>query len=272
MPYILESGIEATKVEYIDGETVKVVTPEGNKDSSGVILINQDGGASNVYAISYSLPEVSPPAKVIADLVYDRYIKISWTPVPDALEYEIYVVIDGSNIEMIGTSKTTGFVYEDLEPRTSYKFIVKAIGEFNISQASQESNTVRTGNVVGIPDTDGELNEKTVTIKNGTIAEVIIGRSDFNRELTIDLIRGELAGAKEIVISMPAEVVTSYYAKNITVIGQDYVLVFNPNAFKTEEMIYHSNNKSAGVRFRMYPNNNNPNLEKEIQDFLPDTY
>ena len=27
-------------------------------------------------------------------------------------------------------------------------------------------------------------------------------------------------------------------------------------------MIYHSNNKSAGVRFRMYPNNNNPNLEK----------
>lgn len=262
VPYILESGIEATKVEYIDGETVKVVTPEGNKDSSGVILINQDGGASNVYAISYSLPEVSPPAKVIADLVYDRYIKISWTPVPDALEYEIYVVIDGSNIEMIGTSKTTGFVYEDLEPRTSYKFIVKAIGEFNISQASQESNTVRTGNVVGIPDTDGELNEKTVTIKNGTIAEVIIGRSDFNRELTIDLIRGELAGAKEIVISMPAEVVTSYYAKNITVIGQDYVLVFNPNAFKTEEMIYHSNNKSAGVRFRMYPNNNNPNLEK----------
>lgn len=147
-------------MEFIDGETVKVVTPEGNKDSSGVILINQDGGASNVYGIKYSLPEVTPPEKVTADLIYDRYIKVTWTPVPGAIEYEIYVVINDSNIEMVGTSKTTSFVYEDLEPRTSYKFVVKALGEFNISQASMESNTVRTGNVAGIPDTDGGLSEK----------------------------------------------------------------------------------------------------------------
>ncbi|NLM48003.1 MAG: cell surface receptor IPT/TIG domain-containing protein [Epulopiscium sp.] len=262
VPYILESGIEATKVEFIDGETVKVVTPEGNKDSSGVILINQDGGASNVYGIKYSLPEVTPPEKVTADLIYDRYIKVTWTPVPGAIEYEIYVVINDSNIEMVGTSKTTSFVYEDLEPRTSYKFVVKALGEFNISQASMESNTVRTGNVAGIPDTDGGLSEKTISSKKGTIAEVFIGRNDYNKALTIDLIRGDLAGAKEIVISIPAEVVTSYYAKDITVIGRDFVLVLNPNAFKTETMLANSNNKSAGVRFRMYPATNNPNLEK----------
>lgn len=260
-PYVLESGIEAIEVEYIDGETVRVVTPEGNKDSFEVILINQDKGATNVYSISYSLPEVNAPQGVRADLIYDRYIKIVWSPTADAIEYEIYVVINDRNMEMIGTSKTTSFVYEDLEARTSYKFIVKAIGEFNISEASRESNTVRTGSRVGIPDSDGGLNQETVMNKNGITAEVIIGRKDYREALTIDLIRGELAGSKEIIISMPAEVVTSYYSKDITVIGKDYVLVFNPNVFETEKMIFNSNNESAGVRFKMSPNNKNSNLE-----------
>ena len=50
--YTLESGIEASEVEYIDSETVRVVTPEGNKDNLGVILINEDGGATNICGLS----------------------------------------------------------------------------------------------------------------------------------------------------------------------------------------------------------------------------
>ncbi|NLM12115.1 MAG: cell surface receptor IPT/TIG domain-containing protein, partial [Epulopiscium sp.] len=84
--YTLESGIEAKAVEFIDSETVKVTTPEGNKDSFGVILINQDGGATNIYGLSYSLPEVDAPQGVRADLIYDRYIKITWSEVPGARE------------------------------------------------------------------------------------------------------------------------------------------------------------------------------------------
>lgn len=259
--YTLESGIEAAAVEFIDSETVKVTTPEGNKDSLGVILVNEDGGATNIYPLGYSLPEVEAPQGVRADLIYDRYIKITWSEVPGAKEYEIYVVINSSNIELIGTSKTTSFVYEDLEPRTTYKFIVKAIGEFNISKASRESNEVRTGKTVGIPDTDGELNEETILKKNGTLAEISIGRNDANRALTIDLTRGTLAGSKSAVISIPAETIASRYAADITVIGQDFTLVFNPNAFMNDNMLNNRSNSDAGVRFKITQNNGNPELE-----------
>ena len=259
--YTLESGIEARAVEFIDSETVKVTTPEGNKDSLGVILINQDGGASNIYGLNYSLPEVDAPQGVRADLIYDRYIKIMWSEVSGAREYEIYVVINSSNIEMIGTSKTTSFVFEDLEPRTTYKFIVKAIGEFNVSKASKESNEVRTGKEVGIPDTDGGLNEETIIKKNGTLAEVAIGKKDGNKALTLDLTRGSLAGAKSAVISISAETISSRDAKDITVIGQDFTLVFNPNAFLSDQMLNNKNNSDAGVRFKISQNNGNPNLE-----------
>lgn len=259
--YTLESGIEAKEVEFIDEETLKVITPEGNKDSLGVIIINSDGGASSIYALSYSLPEVSAPGGVRADLVYDRYIKIVWDSVPDVIEYEIYAVIDNRNMEMIGTTKLNSFIYEDLEPRTRYKFIVKALGEFNISKASKESNMVRTGSVTGNPDIDGELNEKTIIRKNGNWAEITLGREDYNTELTIDLIRGPLSGATQVDIRMASEVVTSYYSKNITIIGRDFVLVINPKAFKTEKMLANRYNKDSGIRFRMFPNTGNLNLE-----------
>lgn len=259
--YTLESGIEAKAVEFIDSETVKVTTPEGNKDSFGVILINQDGGATNIYGLSYSLPEVDAPQGVRADLIYDRYIKITWSEVPGAREYEIYVVINSRNIEMIGTSKTTSFVFEDLEPRTTYKFIVKAIGEFSISKASKESNEVRTGRIAGIPDKDGELNEETTIRKNGSLAEVVIGTNDANKAFTIDLTRGSLAGAKSAVISMSAEIIASRYAEDITVIGQDFTIVFNPRAFLNDNMVNNKNNSDAGVRFKISHNNGNPELE-----------
>lgn len=259
--YTLESGIEASEVEYIDSETVRVVTPEGNKDNLGVILINEDGGATNIYGLSYSLPEVGIPQGVRADLIYDRYIKIMWSEVPDAIEYEIYVVIDSSNMEMIGSSKFTSFVFEDLEPRTTYRFIVKAIGEFNISKASKESNSVRTGREVGIPDEDGELNEETIINKKGNLAEIVIGRNDRDKKMTVDLTRGNLAGAKEVSISISAEAIASRYSKDITIIGKDFTLVFNPNVFMNDSILDNRNNPDAGVRFRVSPDNGNPNLE-----------
>ncbi|WP_058485875.1 IPT/TIG domain-containing protein [Defluviitalea phaphyphila] len=259
--YILESGTEALDVEFIDEETVKVITPPGNKDNIGVILINEDGGASNIYKISYAIPEIEAPENVMADLIYDRYIKIIWSEVSEAKEYEVYVVEDENNMELIGVTKTTSFIYEDLKPRTSYEFIVKAVGEFNISKASMKSNRVRTGSSVGIPDSDGELNEETTINKNGNYAEVIIGTKDYDNSLTIDLTRGDLRGVEELTISMSAEIVTSYIAEDIVVIGKDFTLVLNPRAFKTNMMMYNKDNDNAGVKFKISQGTGSYNLE-----------
>ncbi|MDF2545608.1 MAG: cell surface receptor protein [Anaerosolibacter sp.] len=254
-PYILKQGAEGSDVKIIDGETLTVKTPPGKKDTGGVIVVNADGGASNVYGdIKYGVPELAAPSGVIAELVYDRYIKVNWNPVTDAKEYEIFVVINENVQEVIGTTELTAFVYEDLEPKTSYKFIVKAIGEFGSSKASNISNTVRTGSKVGPPDNDGSLGEQTQQGKNGDRAEVTIGtKEDLGKDFTIDLTKGSLAGSKEVVISIPASVVADAGTKSIVVNGQDFRIKLNPNSFYNDKVRENRDKQDAGVRIEIGP-------------------
>jgi len=255
--YILKDGVQGTNVKFIDAETLTVTTPKGKMDATGVIVINPDGGASDIYNdLIYGLPEISAPTGVHAELVFDRYIKITWSGVSGAREYEIYVVIDDEEVELVGSTELNSFLYTDIEPKTKYKFIVKAVGDFGPSNPSQESNTVKTGSKAGYPDEDGELNEKTKIERNGEIATVAIGEDDFDdKAITIDLTRGNLAGCKEVIISMPASVVTSSRANDITVIGKDFRIKFNPVAFNNSTVENNKRRDDAGVRFRIAPYN-----------------
>ncbi|MFZ5968841.1 MAG: IPT/TIG domain-containing protein [Bacillota bacterium] len=253
-PYLLKEGTDGTDVRIIDSETLTVKTPQGKMDSMGVIVINSDGGASDIYqGIKYGVPELAAPAGVVAELVYDRYIKVHWSAVTDAKEYEIYVVVDNTQQELIGSTELTSFVYEDLEPKTTYKFIVKAVGDFGSSKPSAESNTVRTGSKVGPPDTDGELGETTEMNKVGNMANVTIGTEDDEKELVINLTKGALAGSNEVTISIPASVVANPYAKSITVNGKDFRVKFTPNAFYTSKVKENQDKKDAGVRLQIHP-------------------
>lgn len=253
--YTLEEGTDGTEVKFIDSETLTVKTPQGKMDTTGIIVINPDGGASDIYEdIRYSLPEIQAPAgKVYAELVYDRYIKVNWSAVVGAREYEIYVVENDRETELIGSTTLTSYLYEDLEPRTTYKFIIKAVGEFNISKPSQESNSVRTGSRVGPPDDDGELNDRTIMEKVGNQANIIIGKDSYHKALTIDLTRGTLAGSKEVVVSMSASIISNYRAENIKIIGKDFMIQFNPNAFNISKVEENRSRADAGVRFKIVP-------------------
>lgn len=249
-PMILESGNEGTSVEFIDSSTLTVVTPEGKIDTQGIIVINPDGGATDIYAdIRYTLPQLQAPLNAEAELVYDRYIKVHWSPVEDATGYEIYVVTDDDQMEFIGFTELTDYIYYNIEPKTRYKFVIKAVGDFGSSEPSDETNRVKTGSDVGPEDTDGELDENTTTEKVGNKAVVNIGTRDADEEITIDLTEGILAGSTEVSISMPADVVTDDDSEDITVIGSDYTFKFNPNIFGSSNMEQYDNESDAGVRF-----------------------
>jgi hypothetical protein len=251
VPYILESGTEGTEVKYIDSETITAKTPKGKVDTKGLIVINPDKGASEPYDnIVYGLPQLPAPGGVVAELVYDRYIKVHWAAVEGASYYEVYVSID-DQLEFLDTVSGTNFMYSELESRTKYKFVIKAVGNFGSSQPSAVSNTVTTGRVAGPPDDDGSLEEKTSQVKSGTTATVTIGTDDNSSQVTIDLTRGALAGCQELVISLPAEVINDG-GPDINVYGADYALQFNPRIFKVGLMRDNAES-DAGVRFKMSP-------------------
>lgn len=251
--FVLISFGEGEGVSFVDSETLLVTTPEGKLDAYGIMVINPDLGSSNIYEdLKYGLPQIDAPTGVVAELMYDRYIKVFWNAVDEATEYEVYVVIDDNEFELIGSTKQLSLIYEDLEPRTKYKFIVKTLGEYGESKASNESNSVKTGSNVGYEDSDEGLIDNTQIVRSGPKVNVVLGTSDYDdKELRIDLTRGELAGAKEITISMPAEVISDNDAKDVYIMAGSYSARFNPMSFNNDLMEDNDNNDETGIRLRI---------------------
>lgn len=251
--FVLVSFGEGQEVEFIDSETLIVTTPEGKLDAYGIMVINPDLGSSNIYEdLRYGLPQIDAPTGVVAELMYDRYIKVFWDKVDEAAEYEVYVVIDDNEFELIGSTKQQSLIYEDLESRTRYKFIVKTLGEYGESKASNESNSVKTGSNVGYEDSDEGLIDNTQIVRSGPKVNVVLGTSDYDdKELRIDLTRGELAGANEITISMPAEIISDNDAKDVYIMANSYSARFNPMSFNNDLMEDNDNNDETGIRLKL---------------------
>ncbi|TCU79174.1 IPT/TIG domain-containing protein [Tissierella praeacuta] len=271
--YILESGTEGTEVEVVNGQTITVITPEGKLDDKGIIVINPDKGATDVYNIGYGIPDMDAPFNVEAEVVYDQFIKVHWSGVKDAFEYEIYMSEDGDKFEFIGTTELTSYVVQNIKSRTEYQFLVRAIGKYGTSKPIDESksNYVTTGRGVGPEDEDGSLGENTVINRNGTMADISIGTEDFNSKgMTIDLTRGELAGVKDITIRIPAEIVVNSFG-NIKVLGKDYTMEFSPNIFKNSTMEDNRKNSNAGVVFKVSAYKGNTNV-KSGEAVVGETY
>ncbi len=261
--YILESGTEGIEVEVINGQTITVITPPGKLDDKGIIVINPDKGASNVYNIGYGTPEIDAPLNVEAEVVFDQFIKVHWSAVKDAFEYEIYMSEDGGKFEFIGTTELTSYVVQNIKSRTEYQFLVRAIGKYGTSKPIDESksNYVTTGRGVGPEDEDGSPGENTVINRNGTVADIIIGSEDFtSKGMTIDLTRGNLAGVKDITIRIPAEIVVNSFG-NIKILGKDYTMEFSPNIFKNSTIESNKRNSDAGVVFKVFTYKGNVDIK-----------
>jgi len=251
--YILEEGIEGKDIVYVDGETITVTTPSGKLGSGGLIVINPDGGASDIYQnLVYGLPTLASPGRVIADLVFDSYIKVSWNGVKDATEYEIYVIINDGARELIGSSELTSYIYQDLMPNTRYRFVVVAQGHYGGSKPSSQSNLVITNELTYVRDKDGDLYEESSQTVKGDIAYINIGLNDFDkRETLIDMTKGVLANSREVRLSIPAQAINSNNAKDIIIMGPDYRIRLNPSNFANNIISRNLNRKDCGVSFRI---------------------
>ncbi|WP_432662541.1 IPT/TIG domain-containing protein [Wukongibacter baidiensis] len=250
--YKLEEGYIISGVEYIDSETLELVTPSGKLGEITLMVLNEDGGGSNTYkGIEYGLPDISPPGNVVATLMYDKYIKIDWDGVSGAAEYEVFVVIDDGGAEYIGATDLNSIIYEDLETRTEYMFLVKSVGEYGTSLGYGESNTVETGRDVEEPDDDdGEIDENTGTKRTGDSVELTLGTSDYDDEdIELDLTKTEFAGTKKVVVSMPGSVIASDDARNITIIGGEFRIKFNPRIFYNSTIKENKSKEDVGVKF-----------------------
>ncbi len=264
--YELLSGSEGSEVTVTNSTTLTVKTPNGKLDTAGLMVINPDNGASPIFTgLSYALPQLDAPGGVTAYIVHDdhydtdRFIKVQWNPITGASAYEIYVV-RGNDEEFLASSIYTSLIYSDLEPNTSYKFIVKAVGDFGSSPPSEESERVRTGDEVGAPDLDGSLGEETRIEAMGGIVSVNIGR-DNGKDVSIDLTSASYTGAREVQVTIPARVIYGSVNYDVKIMGPDYQLIFNPEVFRSSSLDANRSDDDAGIKFRIYPYTGNSGIQ-----------
>lgn len=245
--YAVKSGADAKAVEWKDESTLIVTTPEGAMGKQGMIVINPDKGATAVYRISYGLPNVDAPSDIEAEIIYDRYISVKWSPVEGAKGYDVYA-IEGGREYLVHSTSNTSFIYQDVKSNTTYRFKIKALGAVSSSKASRESDRVATGKNAGYVDSDSGLGEKTQMSIAGSAACITMGEEDADRPLNIDLTSGRLSGAESAVISMSSQVIRDSGAADISVIGRDFTLTFNPNAFDVSGI---DSSSGSGVRLEI---------------------
>ncbi len=255
-PYYLQSG-QVVAAEVLDGRTLLVTTPAGVLGSGGILVKNPDGGASNTAELTYSLPHLPRPDGVTAEIIHDhyadcdRYIKVHWAPVDGAISYETYV-LDDNETKYIGTTQLTTFVYENIQPRHRYQFVVAAVGDFGSSPPSLKSNLVRTGPRAGIPDIDGAPGQSSSIVRSGAKVFYSMGTRDSSQPWSLDLTQGELAGTSEVEVAIPAALIRADDNSSLKIRGKDFEIIISPRVFNNQQFRA-SGQELDGVRLRIAP-------------------
>lgn len=225
-------GKDASGIEVQDENTIKLTTPSGVEGDVTVIVINPDGGVSDAFDMEYTLPLPGRPDYLDVSLVYDRYVRLEWPKVDDALYYEIYASEEDRYDFKFLTSTTRNIYYViDLEPDTRYYFKVKAINKFGSSEFT--SYRWITTEDTGEPDVDGGINEAEKVLVSDDRVTVNIGEDSASEgayyTYNIDLRDPNYRSPEKKYINIPLKVIREAH-RTFTVDAGEIMLQFSPMA------------------------------------------
>lgn len=195
----VKNGAAATKVEFVDSETLLVTTPAVTYEGEiSIVVKNADGGTTdNSVKIGYTVPVPKDPTGLKVTVVDDRYIKLYDYKAESANYFEIFVYIGLKTNAELTSNNYRDFKYlgiTDIEP---YKitslpgfenmgtaerivFVVRAVNKFGSSGFSnlafltqQQMAKVKE---LGPEDLDGDLGVPTgqnyTSTENGGVMTV----------------------------------------------------------------------------------------------------
>ncbi len=229
---------------------------------------------------------IESPSSIRAISVKNEYIRVNWNAVSTEymteknipVQYEVYVIEDGTRT-YLGTTLDTGFIFKNLKKNTNYEFLVRALDTTGSSDMDTfyKSNMVRLGNEAGNLDKDGALAAHTKAEKKGNTANIIIGNDILSNKMDyiVDLTREELAGSKDVMVSIPVKVALNQNVNRIKIIANDYTISFTPNAFENSVIKANKDRDDAGIKFKVSQVNQNlilKNTEDRSLDVVSKKY
>lgn len=157
---VVVGGVQATDVAAKGSDTITFTTPKLTSSETSVIVINADGGVSNMLDASYQKPQPDAPTGVKIEAVDGDTIRLEWDKVDKTVYYELYVSIssDGKKLidyryfasvipEEISNTRVVYFV-DGLATSTWYSFKIKAVNNYTSSNFTPATKYVKTGDVI----------------------------------------------------------------------------------------------------------------------------
>lgn len=255
--WTIESSTAATTVNVLSSTKMEVTVPAGPLFKEGVMVVNPDGGASEIYYdLTYDFARPNYPLNVKAKRIkdssgdHDLAIRISWDSVPNATGYEVYSV-DSGEYYYIASTNLTSYTYTDITNSTDYRFAVKATVNCGVSYPSETSAVITTSNNIGTYNTQFYPDVDAATVRNGNQALLDLSNITYYPQyLQMDLTQGDLKGCREAVINLPLSVITGRYPYQIRIDGNGYKIKFSPAVFNSKQ-VRNYNQYKAGVQFRI---------------------
>ncbi|MDM8533806.1 IPT/TIG domain-containing protein [Clostridiaceae bacterium HSG29] len=257
--YIVENGIEATNVEYIDSENIIVTSPPIESEKIyHIVVINSDSGISKDNAIiDYRVPIPSDPVNLEVELIDNRYIKIFNYSSEDVDYFEIYSYLGDKSETKLINNDYMDFSYIDTTKLEPYKItnlpgvenmdandklylVLKAVNKYGPSNwsniVSLDYDELEDVEEIGPPDDDKDLgveeglNYEEVHTEN----EVTVNIADKSIDPTVVITLTDLDDRSTKIINIPGNKVIN----NTSLIAIDFgdtQLQFTPISFNTQE-------------------------------------
>lgn len=150
---VIVGGVEAADVKIESSIRLTFTTPKLKVGEVSIIVLNSDGGVSNVLNGSYQKPYPDAPAGLTVEVVDSDTIKLEWTEVPETRHYEIYAAVgyNSTNYMYVGSVKAYEFAadrlryyIDGLKPSTWYSFKLKSVNVYGASTLSYSTAFVKT--------------------------------------------------------------------------------------------------------------------------------
>ncbi|MFZ5351267.1 MAG: IPT/TIG domain-containing protein [Bacillota bacterium] len=158
-PMVIVGGQKATDVEVEGSTMLTFKTPAAKVGDTSIIVLNKDGGVSNVISGSYQKPYPDSPSGLTVEVVDADTLKIEWDKIEETKYYEVYVSISkngdpnssykylGSIVPYAVTDTRLRSYIDGLEAGTWYSIRLKSVNSYGASKFSAASKYIRTSEI-----------------------------------------------------------------------------------------------------------------------------
>ncbi len=186
---VIVGGKEASDVTVETSTLLRFTTPNQKVGETSIIVLNKDGGVSNVINGTYQKPYPDSPTGLFVEVVDSDTLKIEWDQIETTRYYEVYISISkngdpNNNYRYLGSivpyqiDETRLRSYVDgLNASTWYSIKLKSVNAYGASKFSESSNYVRTSDVKAVSNYQDVVNAQANVDKNDTVT---IGGSELN--------------------------------------------------------------------------------------------